>query len=74
MKMFVCKYCLGMFRIETDCSRHEKGCYENPKTKTCATCGYFRIPENRRKTFDCYGSGKREHWQKMCEFWKRKNT
>jgi uncharacterized protein YbdZ (MbtH family) len=52
-----CDHCNKIYSIKSQCKAHEKKCYYNPETKSCASCIFLRsncviavAPEGELKT------------------------
>lgn len=45
---FVCEFCPKRrpYKVKSSAKRHEKRCYRNPETHSCATCGNFGWEED----------------------------
>ena len=70
---YQCDYCLRYFYSKKECLDHEKGCDDNPKIKSCRTCGHS--DENLGQTGVHYYSCAQGHketnrsWKRNCDHW-----
>jgi hypothetical protein len=56
---YVCDFCPKRrpFKSKSSGSRHEKNCYRNPETRSCATCKHFAQEDAEPEVgfFGCVG-------------------
>jgi hypothetical protein len=82
---FECEFCHGtshrkrIFRRERACRSHEKECYRNPATRSCATCGlwtdengesYSSLPRECQGGHQPYSPEEGSRLTTNCNFWK----
>lgn len=46
IKAYHCDYCKKYSKSESYMKAHEKECFYNPETKSCATCKYYSQKDN----------------------------
>lgn len=42
IKAYKCDYCKKVYQFKKSCVSHEKRCYKNPETKSCASCVFLK--------------------------------
>lgn len=42
---YQCDFCKKLFHKSLGCKAHERRCYKNPKTKSCASCAFLEKQE-----------------------------
>ncbi len=46
---YKCQFCNKLYNTPSSCKNHEYRCYFNPKTRSCASCAFFRYEKQTYK-------------------------
>jgi hypothetical protein len=50
IEAYKCNYCNKVYQLKKSCQAHERKCYTNPETKSCASCKFLQQKDYQYQT------------------------